>query len=66
VPFSFIVPFPSLIQLKFHLAADGPYNKKRGMRMDSRNPFLCLRAEIKSQMPYYYTTGGPSAAVSMA
>ena len=30
--------------------------------MDSRNPFLCLRAEIKSQMPYYYTTGGPSAA----
>jgi hypothetical protein len=31
------------------------------MRMDSRNPFLCLRAEIKSQMPYHYTTGGPLA-----
>jgi hypothetical protein len=34
--------------------------------MDSRNPFLCLRAEIKSQMPYYYTTGEPLATVSIA
>ena len=32
----------------------------------TRNPFSCLRAEIKSQMPYHYTTGGPPAAVSIA
>jgi hypothetical protein len=25
--------------------------------MDSRNPPFCDEAEIKSQMPYHYTTG---------
>jgi hypothetical protein len=32
-----------------------PHGKKRGLRMDSRNPPFVIEAENKSQMPDYYT-----------
>ena len=41
-----------------HRSTISAQKRKKGLRLDSRNPLVCHEAEIKSQMPYHYTTVG--------